>query len=211
MGLEKGIVAGLAVLALVGCSGGAAAPPPASATPTVRTTASSVPPVGPRVKAAARAAAVRFYGLYAAREYTAFWNLLAPATKRQIPRRVWVGVHEACPAAGEAGSRSIRAVTVFGNAAIITEVITGATSKAKTTQDVFNYANGRWSYSPQDLSIYHHESVTADVAAAKVAGFCAAGWKIFLSTCGLRRERANPAGRAATVLAGSESASCEGR
>ncbi len=180
MRLEKGItagLAGLAVLGLVGCSSGAATPSSVSATPTVRTTASSVPAASPRQKAAAQAAALRFYGLYAAREYTAFWNLLAPATKRQIPRRVWVGVHQAC-VGGAASERVVRAVTVFGDAAIVTEAIGGTASKARTTQDVFSYASGRGHYSPQDLSVYHHDSVTADVAAARAAGFCA-GWKIF--------------------------------
>ena len=80
--------------------------------------------------------------------------------------------------AGAGKSRIIKAVTVFGSAAIVTEAIAGAASKLGTAEDVFNYANGHWSYSPGDLSIYHHGSVAADVAAAKAAGFCT-GWKIF--------------------------------
>ena len=177
MRLEKGFVAGLAVLGLVGCSSGPAAPPSLSATPTVRTTASSAPTASPRERAAAQATAVRFYGLYAAHKYTVLWNLLASAAKRQIPRRVWVGVHEAC-LRDTARTRVVLAVTVFGDAAIVTETISGTTAKTKTAHDVFSYATGHWSYSPQDLSIYHHGSVTANVVAAKAAGFCAGG-KIF--------------------------------
>ena len=74
--------------------------------------------------------------------------------------------------------RVIKALTVFGDAAIVTEAVTGAPSEPGTAEDVFGYADGRWSYSPQDLSIYHHGSVTADVAAAKAAGLCTS-WKIF--------------------------------
>ena len=130
------------------------------------------------MKAGARAAAAQFYGLYSASQFAAFWNLLAPATKRQVPRRVWVSVHEACPSAGAGKHRTIKAVTVFGNAAIVTEAVAGVPSQLGTAEDVFSYANGHWSYSPQDLSIYLHGSVTADIAAAKAAGFCTS-WKLF--------------------------------
>ena len=178
MGFPKGLLVGLAAAGLVGCSGAAPGTPSVSPMATARTTASSVPPASPQMKAGARAAAAKFYGLYSANRYSAFWNLLAPATKRQISRRVWVSVHEACPSAGAGKPRVIKALTVFGNAAIVTEAVTGAASKPGTAEDVFSYADGRWSYSPQDLSIYHHGSVTADVAAAKAAGFCTS-WKIF--------------------------------
>jgi len=178
MGFPKGLLVGLAAAGLVGCSGAAPGTPSVSPVATARTTASSVPPASPQMKTGARAAAAKFYDLYSARRYSAFWNLLAPATKRQISRGVWVSVHEACPSAVTGEPRVIKELTVFGNAAIVTEAVTGAPSKPGTAEDVFNYAGGRWSYSPQDLSIYHHGSVTADVAAAKAAGFCTS-WKIF--------------------------------
>jgi hypothetical protein len=130
------------------------------------------------MRAGARAAAARSYRMYSASQFAAFWNLLSPAAKRQVPRHVWVKVHEACTSAGAAEPRIIKSVTAFGNAAIITEAVAGAPAKPGSAQDVFNYAQGRWSYSPSDLSIYHHGSVAADVAAAKAAGFCT-GWKIF--------------------------------
>lgn len=178
MRFPKGLMVGLAAAGLVGCSGTASGPPSVSPAATVRTTSSSVPPASPKVKARVRAAATQFYDLYSADRYTAFWNLLAPATKRQIPRHVWVGVHEACPSEGAGKPRVIKAVTVFGDAAIVTEAIAGAAVTPGVAQDVFNYAHGHWSYSPQSLSIYRHGSVTADIAAAKTAGFCTS-WKIY--------------------------------
>ena len=178
MRLVQGLLVGAAIAGLVGCSGAASGSPSVSPVSTIRTTASSVPSARPQVKEDARAAAAHFYALYSASRFAAFWNLLSPATKRQVSRRVWVGVHDACPDAGAGKSRIVKSVTVFGNAAIVTEAITGAAPKPETAEDVFNYVNGHWSYSPGDLSIYDHGSVTADIAAAKAAGLCA-GWKIF--------------------------------
>jgi hypothetical protein len=178
-GLIVGLAAvGLAAVGLAGCSGGGSpGPSAASLSPHVVTSTAPPPaPVSPQMRAGARAAAARFYGLYSASQFAAFWNLLSSATKNQISENTWVSVHDACPSAGAGMSRSIKAVTVFGTAAIVTEEIIGASHD--TAEDVFSYANGRWSYSPADLSIYRHGSVTADIAAAKAAGLCAS-WKIF--------------------------------
>jgi len=175
MRFPKGLLVGLVAAGLAGCTGGASGPP-APLTPTITATASSVPSASPQMVASARAAAEQFYRLYAARRYTSLWNLLAPATRHEVVKRAWVGVHEACPSAAAGKSRVIKAVTVFGNAAIISEAVAGAAPDA--AEDVFNYTNGRWSYSLGDPSIYRHGSVTADVAAAKAVGLCA-GWKVF--------------------------------
>jgi hypothetical protein len=174
MRVPKNLLVGLVAVGLVGCSGGASEPSaPGQA---VTATASSVPSASPQMKASARAAAEHFYALYAASQYTAFWDLLASATKRLVSKNAWVGVHEACSTTGAGKPRVIKAVTVFGNAAIITETVGGASPA--TARDVFTYAGGRWRYSPQDPSIYHHRSVTADIAAAEAAGFCT-GSKVF--------------------------------
>ena len=189
----KGLALGLAAAGLAGCgaaagavpggvgsTGGSSQPSAARAAATAAgaaiSTASAAPAVNPRMRAGAREAAAHFYSLYSASDFAAVWNLLSPATKPQISRHVWVTVHDACPSAGAGKSRSIKAVTAFGNAAIVTETVTGVAPGA--AEDVFSYVDGRWSYSPPDLSIYHHKSVTADIAAAKAAGFCAS-WKIF--------------------------------
>jgi hypothetical protein len=178
MRFPKSVLVGLVAVGLVGCSGTASGPPSVSTPPTAQTTASSVPLASPQMKAGARAAASQFYGLYSASRFAASWNLLAPATKRHVLRHVWVSVHEACPSIGTGKPRTIKAMTVFGDAAIVTESITGVPSQLGTAEDIFSYANGHWSYSPQDLNIYLHGSVTADIAAAKAAGFCTS-WKLF--------------------------------
>lgn len=71
---------------------------------------------------------------------------------------------------------TVKAVTVFGNAAIVTE--TTSATPAQTADVVFNYVAGQWSYSPPNPSVYDYPSVAADVAAAKADGLCG-GWKIF--------------------------------
>ena len=181
MRLLKGLAVGLIAVGLTGCSVAASQPSGTGAAPgtaVVTSTAPPAAPVSPEMRAEARAAAATFYGLYSASRFEAFWNLLSPATKRQVSRSVWVSVHEACPGVAAGKSRIIRAVTVFGSAAIVAEAIAGAPSNLGTAEDVFGYANGRWSYSPGDLNIYHQGSVAADIGAAKAAGFCT-GWKIF--------------------------------
>jgi hypothetical protein len=177
MRLSKGLTVGLVAVGLAGCSGGVSPVlSVGSVSPSVVTsTAPPAAPVSPQMKTGARAAATQFYELYSASQFAAFWNLLSPVTKSRVSENTWVSVHDACRPAGAGKSRSIKAVTVFGTAAIVTEVVTGA---SPSTEDVFSYASGRWSYSPADLSIYGHGSVTADIAAAKAAGLCT-GWKIF--------------------------------
>lgn len=161
------VVAGLAGLA--GCSGGGTAPA-AGPVAKITATASSVPSATASQKASARAAAKRFYGLYATSDYATLWTMLAPATRHQVPRKAWIGVHQACSAASAGKSRVIKGVTVFGDAAIVAEAVSGVT--LRPAEDVFNYTGGHWRYSPQAPGIYRHRSVTADIAAAKAAGLC---------------------------------------
>jgi hypothetical protein len=92
-----------------------------------------------------------------------------------VPRSLWIGLHVRCPVAAVGTARVITAVTVFGNAAIVTERVAGTVSRRTMAEDVFNYFNGRWGYSPSNLGIYHHRSVAADVAAARAAGLCGPG------------------------------------
>jgi len=132
-------------------------------------------PAQARTRAGAHAAAARFYRLYFGRQFAASWDLLAPAAKRQIPQRIWTGVHGGCQVSVAARPRVIRSVTVFGDAAIVTQKIIGAHARHRIARDIFNYANGRWGYSPADLSIYLHGSVAADISAAKAAGLCSGG------------------------------------
>ena len=185
MRLSKGLLAGLAAAGLIGCSSSASGPSasgpsfarPSASGPSAK--ASPVPaqtgPAEPKTRAGARAAARRYDGLYLAQRFADSWDLLATTAKVQVPRGVWVGVHNGCPSAKAGAARTIKAVVVFGNAAIVTETIAGARHPA---EHVFNYADGHWGYSPNDLSIYRHGSVAADITAAKAAGFCTS-WKGF--------------------------------
>ena len=185
MRLRNAFLAGLAAAALVGCSSAAAGPDSGLRAPVIlgpsapaASSARLAPSITPKVEAAVRPAAAHFYSVLSARKFTASWDLLAPSVKKQVPLGVWVGVHEACQNAAVGKPRAIKAVTVFGNAAIVTTVISGAPADGRVSEDVFNYANGRWTYSPRNIGIYLHGSVAADVAAAKAAGLCA-GWESF--------------------------------
>jgi hypothetical protein len=165
----------LLAIGLAGCSN-AAAQHPIGAAPvghaTAAPSAAQAKPAQARTQAGARAAAARFYRLYSGRHFGASWDLLAPAAKRQVSKQVWIGVHGRCLAVNAARSGVIRSVTVFGDAAIITQQITSAHARHRIARDIFNYAKGRWDYSPADLSVYRHGSVAADVSAAKAAGLC---------------------------------------
>lgn len=174
MHLAKALLAGLVTTGLLGCDGHSSAAPPGGPSPlaTKTTPATTAPsPASRKMKADARTTAERFYHLYLGRQFASSWELLAPAAKREIPKHTWVRVHEGCLRAVTTESGTIKSVTVFGNAAIVTEKVVG-TSRSSTVRAVFNYAAGHWGYSPSDLGIYHHGSVSADIAAAKAAGFC---------------------------------------
>jgi hypothetical protein len=191
-------LAGLACLAavsLAGCASRPASPAPAEPTitepaaPAAHSAAASrhVPHGGnaapsntanPQLATGARAAEVRFYDLYSARQFAASWNLLTPVAKHAIPLATWVGVHNGCPLGSAGAVRSVRSVTVFGDAAIVTETIAGSRPRLDVTEDIFSYAGGAWLYSPGNPGIYHHGSVTADITAARAVGFCTT-WKGF--------------------------------
>jgi hypothetical protein len=175
----KRLFAMVLVVGLVGC-GTTVADNPTRTIPaggaTHRSTA-PIPPVTTTAKAGAGPAAERFYALYAASEFTASWQLLTPTTRQLVPSSVWAAVHNACVADGAKGTRVIKAITIFGNAAIVTTAM--GQSKDRTAEDVFSYIDGHWDYSPEFLNVYQHKSVTADVAAARAKGLCA-GWRAFL-------------------------------
>ena len=182
MRLWQGLLAGMVAVGLVGCTNSAAQPPDAGQSATASGTArpTVAPPAHPPAgaKAAARAAAAQFDSAYFARRYAASWSLLAPAVRSEVPENVWVGVHDGCAAATSGLRRVIRAVTVFGNTAIVTETIRGSQSRHDTAEYVFVYANGSWGYSPVYPGIYRGTSIAADIHAAKAVGLCA-GWKSF--------------------------------
>jgi hypothetical protein len=176
MRFSGGLLAGLIAAGLVGCSSSSTLLHPISPSPTVHAKAAHAAitggPAEPRTKAGARAAAAHFYSLYFRNQFAASWDLVAPAAKNQIPRSVWVAVHNGCPSASRGKTTVIRSVTLFGDTAIVTERSPGTRSMPGESADVFNYTKGHWGYSPGNPGIYHHRSVAADIAAAKAVGLC---------------------------------------
>lgn len=172
----RGLLIGLAAVAMAGCTNSASAPPspgqsPATAAPTGPPAAKATP-IPPGAKAGARAAAVQFDRVYAASDFAGSWYLLTPTARRQVSKSVWVRVHNGCRSASTGVTRTIRSVTAFGDAAIVTETIVTAPSGRSTAEYVYNYVGGGWGYSPENMSIYHRGSIAADIAAARSAGFC---------------------------------------
>lgn len=176
-----GLVLGLFGLAcLAGCSGGGVPTAgPVPSTSLVNPAPGPPPPAAdPAVRAAARPAVIRFYAAISAARFKDSWQMLAPAAKHEISLRVWQDVHLACKPGRTVKPPVIKAVTTFGNAAIVTAIATDASSRLHTTRDVFNFADDRWGYQPAEIGIYSHGSISADLAAAKRDGLCN-GWKSF--------------------------------
>ena len=180
MRLWKGLLAGVVAVGLAGCTNSASTPSSTSQAPTgagtVRPTVQPTP-LPPGAKGGARAAAAQFDSAYFASRFADSWYLLAPDARRSVSKKVWVGVHDGCPAATSGVTRVIKSVTVFGDTAIVTETMRLAKSR-KMAEYVFDYVGGHWGYSLVYPGIYHHGSIAADVAAAKKAGLCAS-WKTF--------------------------------
>jgi hypothetical protein len=175
--LWKGLLVGMVALGLAGCTSSASTSSPTAAV-TARTTAPPPAPVPPGAKAAAQAAAAQFDSVYFTSRFAAAWRLLAPDVQRQVPENVWVRVHESCPSSTSGLTRTIKAVTVFGTTAIVTETVLHGQSRPTTVENVFYNADGHWGYAPVYLGIYRNGSIAADIAAAKAAGLCAS-WKAF--------------------------------
>lgn len=181
MRFTKVFLAGLIIAGLAGCSGSVSAPSatdPASSAVGHGAAAAQATATESNAQAGARAAAVRFDRQYVAGHYAASWDLLVPAVRRQIPRGLWVKVHHGCQSTATTAARVIKAVTAFGNAAIVTETVTVGRPEHRRGEEVFSYVKGRWGYSPNDMSIYHRGSAAADIAAARAVGLCAS-WKSF--------------------------------
>lgn len=180
MRFPKVLLVSITAAGLVGCSN--AAGPSATMSPgssvKAQPAAEQTGPVVPNAKAGARAAAAHFDGLYVAGRFAASWDLLVPQVKRQVSLGLWIKVHHSCQPASTTVTRVIKAVTVFGNAAIVSEAISRGRPKNRKAEEVFSYVDGRWRFSPANLSVYHHGSAAADIAAAKAAGYCTT-WKSF--------------------------------
>lgn len=168
-----------AVLAAAACSSGSTAPTAASSTTTTvpaaatASAAASAPVAVPETAAAAKSAAARFFGLYTAGQYASAWSLLTPADRQAIPQATWVGLHRACRPKSFGLAFRISDVTLTGSTAVVTYSFSGALAALGSATQAFAYTGGRWWLDVNDLSVYQHGSVQADVAAERAAGGCA--------------------------------------
>jgi hypothetical protein len=69
--------------------------------------------------------------------------------------------------------REVKDATLTGNTAVVTVSLAGAASSLASESEALTYSRGAWGFVPNDLSMYEHGSVRADLAAAKAAGYCA--------------------------------------
>lgn len=183
MRLAITVLTGVVAAGVLGCASSAApagsrGAPPASPVSPARVTSSPATVPLTQLDQAARngagAAATQFDEVYASSNFAASWDMLAASTQKEIPRTVWVAVHNRCAPTGAGSGAVVKSLTFFGNTAVVTVTMTG-TASAHTAEEIFSYGAGGWHYMPNDPSIYQHPSVQADVSAAKAAGLCMTG------------------------------------
>jgi hypothetical protein len=165
------VTAGLALAACSGTSSGSPAAPPApahSASPGAQAST----PVEPATVSAVRADADDYLTLYTAGQFAIIYQMLSAPARQAIDQQAWVAVHRGCPGATGGMSYKIRHIAVAGKTAVVTVALTGGAAKRSAIETLV-YAGGHWGFSPRDLALYRHGSVSADVAAAKAAGGCA--------------------------------------
>ena len=126
----------------------------------------------PDTASAVRADADDYLTLYTAGQFAIIYQMLSAPARQAIDQQAWVAVHRGCLGATGGMSYKIRHIAVTGKTAVVTVALTGA-AKPENATETLVYANGHWGFSPQDLALYRHGSVSADVAAAKAAGGCA--------------------------------------
>jgi hypothetical protein len=170
--IPAAVAAGLALAACSGASSGNLAGPSAvarSASPGAHAST----PVEPATASAVRADADDYLTLYTAGQFAVIYQMLSAPARQAIGQQAWVAVHRGCPGATSGMSYKIRHVAVTGKIAVVTVALTGRSVKPQSATETLVYADGHWGFSPQDLGLYRHGSVSADVAAAKSAGGCA--------------------------------------
>jgi hypothetical protein len=127
--------------------------------------------VEPQTAAAVRSDADDYLTLYTAGQFAIIYQMLSAPARQAINEQAWVAVHRGCPEAAAGMSYKIRHVAVTGHTAVVSVALTGA-ARPQSATEALVYASGHWGFSPQDLALYGHGSVSADVAAAKAAGGC---------------------------------------
>jgi hypothetical protein len=164
------IASGAAMAALTACSSPAPAVPPSTG---LAHTASAAP-VQPETRAGIRAAASRFYALYAAGEWSQSWESLSSSSRKAVPRSLWTASHKGCPPKSAGLARVIKNITMAGSTAIVTETVAGALGKLGTVADDWKYQHGTWGLqlSANDIALYSKGTAAAVIAAAKAEGIC---------------------------------------
>jgi hypothetical protein len=167
-----------ALIATAACSSTPAVPPATSAATTavgMPTATASSPRAAAQQETAAAATAVakQYFGLYSAGQFALSWTLLAPSAQRSVSKATWVAVHQGCPAQSAGLAYEVKDTTVTGSTAIVTVSLAGVAASIGSESEAFTYSAGRWGLVPDDLSLYKHGSIRADIAAAKAAGYCA--------------------------------------
>lgn len=167
------VAAGLAFAACSGPSSGSPAGPSAaahSASPGAHASA----PVEPDTASAVRADADDYLTLYTAGQFAVIYQMLSTPARQAIDQQAWVAVHRGCLGTAGGMSYKIRHIAVTGKTAVVTVALSsGEAAKPESATETLVYADGHWGFSPRDLAVYRHGSVSADVAAAKAAGGCA--------------------------------------
>jgi hypothetical protein len=169
--LVRGALIAAAVLAAAACSSGTPAAPASTSTTTSPTAAAST--AQPETGVAATAVAEQYLGLNSGGQFEASWGLLAPSAQRAISEATWVAVHQGCPSQSAGLAYQVKDTTVTGNTAVVTVSLAGAAASIGSESEALTYSAGRWGFVPNDLSLYRHGSVKADITAAKAAGYCA--------------------------------------
>lgn len=100
-------------------------------------------------------------------------GLIAPSARREVSESTWVAVHQGCPAQSAGLAYDVKDATRTGNTVVVTVTLAGAASSLASESEALTFSGGRWGFVPNDLSMYEHGSVKADLAAAKAAGYCA--------------------------------------
>ena len=165
------VAAGLALAACSAGSSGSSAGPSAAGSAAPSAHAST--PVEPETAAAVRADADDYLTLYMAGQFAIIYQMLTTPARQAINQQAWVAVHRGCPGATGGMTYKIRGIAVTGKSALVTVALTGKAAKPESATEALVYSDRHWGFSPRDLGLYRHGSVSADVAAAKAAGGCA--------------------------------------
>jgi hypothetical protein len=159
-----------AVISLTACGNAAVSSPPAPAT-SPASPAAAHHAAEPATAAGARAAAVRYFDLYAAHQYAASWPMLSHAARRDVSRNSWTKIHQECITTSGLAYK-IGHIVLAGHTAVVKVSLAGVASKLGSEEQSFAYQHGKWHYVPSDLPVYKGHTVTQAVADLRAQQIC---------------------------------------